>query len=151
MGIEIMIKKILLPTDGSESAQNAFEYALRVADLTGSDIIVLNVVEKMTKNLKFGLQSQLEVSLKEESEKLLKKTIEKIKKKGIKVESRIEFGVPHQKILKFALKEDIDLIVMGTQGLSGLARLMLGSVADRVLRGASCPVLLIPSRVKTEQ
>ena len=48
-------------------------------------------------------------------------------------------------------KEDIDLIVMGTQGLSGLARLMLGSVADRVLRGASCPVLLIPSRVKTEE
>jgi nucleotide-binding universal stress UspA family protein len=139
-----MIKKILFPTDGSEAAQNALEYVLKTADLTDSNILVLNVVEKMIKSLNFGLESQLDDTLKEASERLISKTLEQIIKRGIKAESKIEFGTPHVKILEIAQKEDVDLIIMATQGLSGLARLMLGSVADRVIRGAGCPVLLIP-------
>ena len=58
----------------------------------------------------------------------------------------METGAPDDKIVKLADKEKVDAIVMGTHGVTGLARVFIGSVADRVVRKASCPVILVPAK-----
>jgi nucleotide-binding universal stress UspA family protein len=69
--------------------------------------------------------------------------VEEFGKKFPKVETRVELGVPAEKILAFAEKEKIDLIVMGAHGRSGLERAIFGSVANKVVKSAPCPVLTI--------
>lgn len=147
-----MYKKILLPTDGSEYANKAAEHAIWIARSSGAEIIVLNVLE--TSSL-VGLPAEdLIVRIKEMLKEEGKESLEHIagmvdtceeegECKDIKVTLKTKEGSPADMILKTIQEEGVDLVVMGTSGKHGLDRFLLGSVTEKVVRSAKCPVLAV--------
>ena len=142
-----LYKKILLPTDGSKLSDKSEEHALLIAKVTGAEIIALSVVE----NTFFrGLPAddtimQVQQLLKNESRKNLDKVNELKEKAGydINISLRVAEGHPADVILEIAKEEDVDLIVMGSSGKTGLDRFIIGSVAEKVVKGAKCAVLVV--------
>lgn len=139
------IKKILVPTDGSEYTREAIKKALTLAKMLNAEVIGLYVVdlspvfpispdETMFPMLEF-LRNEGDDVLKD-----LKKQGEEI---GIKIKLVKKEGIPADEIIKTAKEEDVDLIVIGTLGRSALEKLLLGSVAEKVIRHAPCPVLVV--------
>ncbi len=147
-----MYQKILLPTDGSKFAENAAQHAIWIASRSGAEIIVLNVIE--TSSL-VGLPAEdlivrIKEMLKEEGRRSLERISEMVtesekesKIEDIKITLKTEEGSPADAILKTIEKEDVDLVVMGTSGKHGLDRFLLGSVTEKVVRSAKCPVLAV--------
>ncbi|BDZ70721.1 universal stress protein [Methanobacterium petrolearium] len=149
-----MYHKILLPTDGSKFAEKAAQHAIWIASKSNAEIIVLNVIE--TSSL-VGLPAEdlivkIKEMLKEEGRRSLEKISEMVTEsekesniEDIKITLKSEEGSPADSILKTIEKEDIDLVVMGTSGKHGLDRFLLGSVTEKVVRSAKCPVLSVHS------
>ncbi len=148
-----MYNKILLPTDGSKYANKAAQHAIWTAGQSGAEIIALNVLD--TSSL-VGLPAEdlsIRVTeiLKEEAKQTMAKVeelVEEFKKekglnKDIKLIKEIKEGSPADIILKTVEDEGVDLIVMGTSGKHGLDRFLLGSVTEKVVRSANCPVLAV--------
>lgn len=148
-----MYQKILLPTDGSKYAERAAKHAIWIAGHSNAEIIALNVVD--TSSL-VGLPAEdltvrVTEILKEEAHKSLDRIEEMVTelekeegfKKGVRLIKESKEGSPADVILKTVENEDIDLIVMGTSGKHGLDRFLLGSVTEKVVRSAKCPVLAI--------
>lgn len=145
------MKKILLPTDGSENAHRAGEYAIAEADL-GADIIVLYVIDVDYLNAlpQQDLRKKLENGLKEEGEKEIQAFKQKLEDtqceghcKNVNLITMIKEGKPADVILKTIDEEGIDQVIMGKSGKHGIEKLILGSTADRVVRGAKVPVNVI--------
>jgi nucleotide-binding universal stress UspA family protein len=141
-----MYKKILLPTDGSDHANKAAEHALWIAKASGAEIIALTVME--TASLVGLPADDLIVRIKEMLEEEAKKSLEKVNEivessDNIKITLKTEEGSPADAILKIVKEEDVDLVVVGTSGKHGLDRFLLGSVAEKVVRSSSCPVLVV--------
>jgi nucleotide-binding universal stress UspA family protein len=145
-----LYKKILLPTDGSEYANKAAENAIWIARASGAEIIALNVIETSTL---VGLPAEdlivrIKEMLKEEGRIALEHIFEmatknNIEEGDIKVTLEIKEGSPADIILKTIDEEGIDLVVIGTSGKYGLDRFLLGSVTEKVVRSAKCPVLAV--------
>lgn len=139
-----MYKKILVPTDGSEFAIKAELHALFLAKISGAEIIALSVSENHFINgisLNEEVQ-QLNQILTDRCKEDLKK-FEDMNEESVKISSIIKEGSPAKSILDVADEEDIDLIVMGSSGKSGFDRFILGSVCDKVVNSAKCPVLVV--------
>ena len=147
-----LYKKILLPTDGSEYSEKAGEHAIWIADKSFSQIIVLNVID--TSYLRSIPQHDLELSLEEQFKAEGNMAVGKFSKKleesqcdgkckNVQIISLIKKGKPADEILKTIKEEEIDLVVMGASGKHGLNRLYPGSVTERVVRSANCPVLVV--------
>lgn len=138
-----MYDSILLPTDGSESMDAVIDHAIDLADVHDSTIHALYVantaslsdlpMESSWENVSDALRQQGEAAI---------QAIEQ-KAGDVPVESTILDGSPSREIVEYSDENDIDVIVMGTHGRSGVDRLLLGSVAERVLRSAPVPVLTI--------
>jgi nucleotide-binding universal stress UspA family protein len=148
-----MFKKILLATDGSHQSERAGEYAISIADVSGADIIVLNVIDTYyLKSLpQEDLRKKLDKKLREEGKKALNKFKNKIEEKkcagnckNVKMITMIKEGKPEDVILKIAEKEGVNQIVIGKSGKHGLERFLLGSTTERVVRRAKIPVNVIP-------
>lgn len=144
MGVLIMYKKILVPTDGSEFAKKAQKHALFLAEVSGAEIFAISVTEN---NFVNGLPLddevyQLNQILKERSEENLEE-FDKLNENNLKVTHVVREGSPAKVILEVAKEEDIDLIVMGSSGKSGFDRFIMGSVADKVVNSAKCAVLVV--------
>ncbi|NYB51319.1 MAG: universal stress protein [Methanobacteriaceae archaeon] len=148
-----MYQKILLPTDGSKYAEKAAQHAIWIASKSNAEIIVLNVIE--TSSL-VGLPAEdlivrIKEMLKEEGRRSLERISEMVSdsakeaklEEKIKVTLKTEEGSPGDSILKTIEKENVDLVVMGTSGKHGLDRFLLGSVTEKVVRSAKCPVLAV--------
>lgn len=142
-----MYKKILLPTDGSEYANKAAEHAIWIAKESGAEIIALTVMETSTL---IGLPADdLIIRIKEILEEEASNSLDKIKKlvkesgHNIKLTLKTDEGSPADSILNTIEEEGIDLVVMGTSGKHGLDRFLLGSVTEKVVRSAKCPVLVV--------
>ena len=144
--------KILLPTDGSKQAQRAGEYALSTADFTGADIIVLYVIDTYYLDAlpQRDLREQLDKELREEG----KKAVEDFKKKleetqcagkctNVNLITIIKEGKPADVILKTIEEEGVDAVVIGKSGKHGFEKFLLGSTAEKVVRGAKVPVNVI--------
>ena len=142
-----MYSKILLPTDGSKHADKAAEHAIWIARKSGAEIIALTVME--TSSLVSLPADDLIVRLKEMLEEEASRSLEAVKKlveksgAGVKITLRTDEGSPADAILRTIEKEEVDLVVMGTSGKHGLDRFLLGSVAEKVVRSAGCPVLVV--------
>lgn len=139
-----MYKKILVPTDGSDFAKKAQSHALFLANVSGAEIVALSVSENHFIN---GISAtdevkQLNQILTDRCKKDLKE-FEDMNEYGIKISSVIKEGTPAKVILDVASEEDIDLIVIGSSGKSGFDRFILGSVSDKVVNAAKCPVLVV--------
>jgi universal stress protein A len=144
---EIKLRHILVPTDFSECSRKALSYALSFAKQFGAEILLLHVVESVPAVAQNTLlqSTMMTAALHEESEKRLG---------GWQLEAMSDApvntmtcdGLPWQRIVEVAREKNVDLIVAGTGGRSGLARVLLGSTAERVVRHAPCPVLVVRER-----
>jgi nucleotide-binding universal stress UspA family protein len=146
-----MYQRILAPIDGSDTARRAFDVALAMARENGAELIPLYVVDvPMTAYEAPGFDpSILRDAYLEEGERLKADALAAMKRDGVKGEPRVvEAEAPGRDIAECILNEvrtaHADLVVMGTHGRRGFKRFMLGSVAERFVRIACCPVLLIP-------
>ena len=141
-----LFKKILIATDGSKRTENAVQTGLEVARAHGSRVYAVYVVDTVTftsvpMDVTWENMYQL---LKDEGEEAVGRV--KAAGPGLDVETHVLEGNPALEITKFARDNGVDLIVVGTMGKSGLDHLLLGSVAEKVVRMAPCPVLVIKSQ-----
>lgn len=137
-----MYDRILLPTDGSRGSSRAIDQAIDLAAETGAELHVLFVVEDITYGPEM-MEAQVETQLRQIGEEAIEEIRDRAEEAGVPLETDIDDGVPHRTILEYAEDEDMDLIVMGTHGRSGLDRYLLGSVTERVVRSAETPVLTV--------
>lgn len=137
-----MYENILVPTDGSDSVDRAIEQALGLAEADNATLHTLFVVERGPWIDHRG--EQLRTALENEGKRATEDVAERGKERGIAVISEIRSGDPHREILEYADDHDVDLIVMGTQGRTGLDRYLLGSVTEKVVRLSERSVLTAP-------
>jgi nucleotide-binding universal stress UspA family protein len=139
------IQKILVPTDGSGYSIRAAEYAISIAKTHNAEIIVLYVVdelivEKFSQSIE---QADIEGELKADGQRNVNYVVGLAEKENVKVSSIVAKGRPFEQITGFAKGLEVDLIVMGTYGRRGAERILLGSVAERVIEYSLCPVLIV--------
>ncbi|MDZ7689163.1 MAG: universal stress protein [Halobacteriales archaeon] len=140
-----MYENVLVPTDGSEGTDAAVEHALDIAkkyDATVHVIYVVNTSAYSTLPADSNWES-ITAALEDEGKQATSEIVERMSDEGVDAVPSIEEGIPHKTILSYADENDIDLIVMGTHGKSGLDRLLLGSVTEKVVRKAEIPVLTV--------
>ena len=139
-----MIKRILLATDFSPWARRAADYACAIACSWKASLTVLSVVEFMPGlNPDYPVHQQYLADLLKHATADLTNLKVRTERRGIAVTTRVATGIPSEEVITAAQAEDSDLIIVGTRGKTGLAHVMLGSIAERVIRGASCPVLTV--------
>ena len=142
--------KILIPTDFSESAENASLYALSLAEKYGSKIYVVHVIEPFTYTSDLGIDMGDQYQVMEATAKrFLDDIVTSIKEKNIDVEGILLSGEPFVEIIKYAKQEQVNLIIMSTHGRSGIEHMLLGSVAEKVVRKSPCPVLTVKKAGQT--
>ena len=142
----MQIRKILVPLDFSDDSARALEYAKGLARELGASIHLVHSYKiNMGSISPYGvvLPEGLERDLQGAAEGRLAECAEKLRSEGLEVETSTTSVFPSEAIARTAESAGADLIVMGTRGLSGLKHVMLGSVAERTLRIAPCPVLTV--------
>src|SRR6266404_8452583 len=142
----LKIKLILCPIDFSEFSVSAYQHALSVAELYQAKLVAQHIVELWRHPsadfaASAGLYEEYSQALRESGKKQLREFVENHTHDEIQPELVVQIGVAADSILSFAQLQKPDVIVMGTHGRRGFDRLMLGSVTDRVMRRAPCPVL----------
>jgi len=141
------IDSILVPTDGSDGAETGARHAVGIAADVEADLHTLSVVDALEINPSLtGVDDEDPKSQFEASAIRAVESVEELALAHLdgKITTAVEWGRPFMRITEYAASHDVDLIVMATHGRSGLTRLVLGSVAEKVLRAASVPVLLVP-------
>ena len=142
------IRKILVPIDFSECARHALAEALEMAKAFQAQITLLHVEDlslppgELAFAANFG-GGDLVAKMLAESEALLAAEKKAVAEVGVPIETQHGRGVPYAEIVRIARIQSFDLIVMGTHGRTGLKHVLIGSVAERVVRLASCPVLTV--------
>jgi nucleotide-binding universal stress UspA family protein len=134
------IHHILAPTDFSAPASQAVTAAFDLAQTFGAKLSLLHVIEVPTYAIEVALPLE---ALEQDARRELACLLPKAEAAHVEVTRLVHVGVPYQRIVETATAESVDLIVMATHGRTGLRHLVLGSVAERVVRLASCPVLTI--------
>jgi nucleotide-binding universal stress UspA family protein len=147
----VRIKKILVPFDFSEPARHALEFAQKLAPGFGASVEALYVVPHVPNvplrhipeldALPMAAQALGETV--EDAEARLRHALASEDTRHRYLRKTVKMGNPHVEILELAAAEGVDLIVMGTHGRTGATRLVLGSVAERVVREADCPVMTV--------
>lgn len=140
------IKKILMPTDFSPTSERAFEYAAAMAQRFGAALHVIHVVAYPMEVAAWPDAYWVEITglrqrLREDAERQIGALLGSVE--GVAVTTEVLDGNPARMIIEVARKRGCQLIVMGTHGHGGVAHLLLGSVAERVVRTAPCPVLTV--------
>lgn len=146
--MSVAYKKILVPLDGSTLAAQALPHALALVELHQAEIILFRVIHEPHFVAEYVTEGKLQVDQHREQAMneatiALTELAAELKLRQFKVTPVIEVGLPAEAIIDYAGKHTVSLIVMSTHGRTGLARWVYGSVADKVLRDAPCPVLLI--------
>ncbi len=141
-----LYKRILLPLDGSALAEQALPHAIAQAERFQAELVLLRVIEPLPRvggGMSQATFERAEGEMKAWAQGYLEDLAASVKEQGIPVQVVTMMGHPHKAIVRFAETNQVDLIVISTRGHSGLSRWLMGSVADRVLRGAKVPVLLV--------
>ncbi|HEX4004338.1 MAG TPA: universal stress protein [Candidatus Acidoferrales bacterium] len=148
-------KVIVSPIDFSSHSQEAFETATDLAKQFGAQLLLVHAVPAITKlpsATSIFHEAEFEQELHKDAEQRLKALAEQCAEKG--VEARTEVGIANDvgmEILRIAEHNSADLIVIATHGMTGWHRLAFGSVTDKVVRLASCPVLVLRAKPESEQ
>jgi universal stress protein A len=143
----IKIKNILLPTDFSNLSLSISEYAVNLAEQYSAKIHLLHVLEKTPPILTIRSldlsEEKIIKTIEEDANTKLENALKKIKKNSdVEIEPVIRKGIDFEEIIKYAEKSKIDLIVIATQGRTGIMHALLGSVAEKVIRLSKTPVLV---------
>jgi nucleotide-binding universal stress UspA family protein len=137
-----MYERILVPTDGSAGAEAALDEAVALAEHFDATVHSLYVADTTMVQPNGGY-----VDVTESFERIGRETteaaVERAEAAGVTAVGAVEVGTPHRTILGYADDEDVDLVVMGTHGRTGLERYLLGSVTEKVVRTAEIPVLTV--------
>jgi nucleotide-binding universal stress UspA family protein len=146
-------RNIVIATDGSENTQKAISYGIEIAKLSGATVHALYVVDtssfsSIPMSTEGGWEAMYEV-LKTEGKKAVSAVKSKGEASGVEVREVVLEGHPINEIIEFAEKNNADLVVMGTLGKTGLDRFLLGSVAEKVVRGSKVPVMVVRSGEKS--
>lgn len=143
----LRLQKILLPTDFSDYSAAARSYACELAARFDAELHLLHTLEhqySLTPEFGFGLAPPMQIS---ESKLAAENALSRLLDPGWcanrKVVHRVLEGSPKAEIVRYARAENIDLIVISTHGRTGLAHMLIGSVAETVVRTSSCPVLTV--------
>jgi nucleotide-binding universal stress UspA family protein len=142
-------KSILVPTDFSEHSDEAIKQALDIAELHHAKVHLLHVVDRLQQCtidycLSKEIMQKIEVESEREASRKMHEEVERIlRSKKIDATFDVTVGVPYAEILKHQGEKKADLIVIGSHGRTGLLRHLIGGVAEKVVREAKCPVLLV--------
>jgi universal stress protein A len=145
----ITIKSILCPMDFSDASKKAYRYACEFAKSMGAKVILLNVIEPRPIAAEMSLtyiplEEDLAAAAKEDFVPL----VDEAKSMGIDVSADAMIGMPAEVILQQIVDFDVSLVIMGSHGKTGLSRLLMGSVAEAVIRKATVPVLIVKANEK---
>ncbi len=139
-----MYRHILLATDGSEHAQQATKHAVHLAELAGATLHIASVVETRTEYDSAIIEREVvEESLRERAEEAIAAAEETAAEAGVETERWLLRGVPAEEVLGVIEEQDIDLVVLGEQGLSAFKTVLLGSTAEAVIHNAAVPVTVV--------
>ncbi len=144
----IELKKIVLATDFSTYSQAATKFGCALAEQFDSELHVLHVLQDLVAvvpepGVAFPPPGDYMDELRQSAEQALQEVIDSAWEQGKQVVRAIRQGPPFLEIVRYAKEVDADLIVLGTHGRAGLAHVLLGSVAEKVVRKASCAVLTV--------
>ena len=143
----MQIRTILMPTDFSEYAEHAFTWALQMAADWQARLILFHAAAPISPlafpdSVYLPELRRLEADMLADAEKRMSEFVGKKGSSAVVVETRVVVGEPVYEICQAVEREQADLIIMGSHGRTGLSHVLLGSVAERVIRHASCPVLV---------
>ncbi|AKB50460.1 Universal stress protein [Methanosarcina barkeri str. Wiesmoor] len=140
-------RKIMVATDGSESVRKAVETAVEIAKISGAKLYAVYVIASGGLSIIYpkdmGWEKAILEYFKAEGKEATNYVENSGKTENVEVESVILQGSPANELVDFAEQSDIDLIVMGTLGKTGIERFLLGSVAENVVRNSKKPVLVV--------
>jgi nucleotide-binding universal stress UspA family protein len=144
----MLIKKVLALTDGSDISRNALRYAVEICNQFGSQLYLLTVVDQVPSSLDAEISKDTFEKLESQLRQEMDKCSEYCETTGLACRSEVRQGIAHEEIVAFATEKDIDLIVSATHGRSGWPHMLLGSVAEKIVRHAPCPVLTVRPKSK---
>jgi nucleotide-binding universal stress UspA family protein len=146
-----MTRRILHPSDFSSASNAAFKKAIEMAKASRAELLIVHVINPIIPVAGEGyispkMYEDLAESTRAWARKQLERLLAKAKKSGVRGKGVLAEGAAHEQIARIAKTKRADLVVMGTHGRSGFAKLFLGSVAGRVVTAAPCPVLTVKGR-----
>ncbi|MEC4684131.1 MAG: universal stress protein [Nitrospirota bacterium] len=148
------IKKILFPTDFMEGTTQAIPYAVDLAKKYGARLYIIHVIHEVTRATGLYVPhiavDELYKTMQVEAEKEITRVYLEELRGFEDVEYKVLTGIPYEEIINFAEENAMDMIVMGTHGRKGLDRLFFGSTAEKVVKGAHCPVLTVRAKEFSE-
>ncbi len=140
-------RRILWPTDFSVLARVAFPYALKLAADAAAELVIFHALTPAESDVLPGITGRIWGRLERESrirgEGQLRLLTDEAERRGVRARTALAAGVPFQEILRAARRLRCDLIVIATHGRTGLRNVLIGSVAEKVVRRAPCPVLTV--------
>jgi nucleotide-binding universal stress UspA family protein len=144
----IDLQRILVPTDFSKHSEVAMHYAVALAEKFAAQLFVLNVVQDLALFIPDAVAVAPPIAAPVEqflaaARDALERVIQAIDFGSVTVHREVREGTPFYEIIRFAKEKEVDLIVMGTHGHTGLTHVLLGSVTEKVVRKAPCPVLTV--------
>ena len=142
-------KKILVPLDGSETAEKVIPFVISEAQLHGASVLLLRAIAPLRRSLSTStsILGQIYEQVDSIAADYLEKLLKTIRAEGIEVESVIEHGTPAQTIIDIAQQHECDLIILGSHGETNSDQWRIGSVADKVLKARSdFSILLVTTK-----
>jgi len=142
----IQFRKILCPVDFDDNSLSALDYAVELAQVNGATLYLLHVARTPAPDMDAPIAIGPHPHWEQAAEDRLKEIVSQRLEGKVAHQVIVRGGIPETVIAEVAGELDVDLIVMATHGRTGLAHLILGSVAETVIREASCPVLTVKPR-----
>jgi universal stress protein A len=139
----MIIKRILVPTDFSEPSLKALDYAIDFTRAHNAELLLLHVVEPIRHTRMMPDVSEILEHHRAEAAEKIAELEQRTRQRHRKCRSEVHFGVPYYVIADVAKNWNADLIIIATHGYTGLSHLFLGSVTERVVRIAECPVMTL--------
>lgn len=154
------MKKILVPTDFSEQAENALDVAYKIARRSNATITLLNVIESPGGSASFdtmGGASTIDpmdnvfiVEMMKSMKNKMDEVVNNSKYSDVNLEHEVRVGNPFSSISSDVVKHEMDLVVMGSRGSSGVEEVLIGSNTEKVVRRAKCPVLTVKNKINID-
>jgi nucleotide-binding universal stress UspA family protein len=145
----IGLKKILVPIDFSDNSKKALRYAIPFAQQFNASLTLVYIVEPTIYPSDFGFGQvgfpDVEKELHEKAIGEMSALIDSIVPKSLKTQTMVGSGIPFVEITTYAKQEEVDMIIVATHGRSGVEHILFGSTAEKIIRKAPCPVLVVRS------
>lgn len=149
---DVVFKKIMIATDGSETSERAAELGIEIARLSGGEVTAIYVADLLRLSHLPGYTTfpsigrRLLELMQKEGREATEQVKERARDAGVACEGAVAEGDPGTELLRISRESGMDLLIMGSTGRGGLNRMLLGSVAEKVTRHSRIPVLLVPGK-----